>query len=403
MSRVINRIFTNVLKHLQHTSLLQKWYVADSVCYPIVKDPYALYERIFHIKDATWETMEMPEVWKMGKRYTYSMYHKAQDMLLMKDVQVAHNSDAVITKNGVVWDKYESPMFTYMYARDANVTKYDKEHVYVRKPKEIIHISGACVSLLGVYDDIWAHFIVQFLPKLYYAESAGLLDGDITVIIPTYTDANIKELVDSVLNRHPNCKRYETPLSNGKKYSYHCDTLYWIPTASAISNDTILPILYQSIIPQKVLDILDKEAFSAYKAEKSNPQYEKIYLERKSSSRNMTNIAEIDEYFRQQGFTFIEPHKLSLAQKINIFRNAKIIVGPQSGAWTNMLFCNNAKGLMFTPISWLYDGYFGYITKNKCKVLMVPGEEVEYKTSHNPYYIPLDEIKEAYEYMVNEM
>lgn len=403
ISYICSRIYAKISRRIKNSSLMYKLHLLESTRYPIIKNPCSLYDIVYHIKDATWESMTMPEVWQMGKRYDYSMYHNAQNILRVNDAIVTPKSDVVLTKEGAIWDKYDSPMFNYMYAFDSNLTKYDKEYVYIRRPKTIKHISGDCLSLLGVFEDVWAHFIVQFLPKLYYAQEAGLLTKEVTVIVPPYSDPNNKELVDNILTKYPTIKPFVIQTDKNNRCVYKCDTLYWIPTASALSNDTKIPILYQNIIPQRVLDIFKKDVFSAYKNDVCSPTYEKIFLVRKGKYRNLTNIDEIEEYFAKKGFQFIEPHKLTLKQKICIFRSAKIIAGPQSGAWTNIIFCNKAKGLMLTPISWLYDGYLGYISKGCCHVLMVPGEEIYYKSSHNPYHIPIEKIQEAYVYLVNQI
>ena len=383
---------------------IKKWQMHDSSWYQIIKHPSEVFNIEYHIKDATWESMTMPEVWRMSKSYTFTMYHEKQDILRIDNAQISSDSDIVKTENGVVWDKYESRMYNYMYAMDANLMANNQELVLIRNPKSIHHIPGNCLSLLGVYGNVWAHFIAQFLPKLYYSQKAGLLDKEITVVLPEYDDKNIKELVNNVLSKHSTCKIFVVPAHQNKRCIYQCETLFWIPTAAAMSNDTKIPILYQNILPNQMVDLWYNEIFESYKSGCNEEAFEKIYLVRRGALRNVSNIDEVETFFRGKGFMFIEPHKYSIAQKIAIFRKAKIIAGPHSSAWSNVMFCMNAKGIMLTPISWLFDAYVGYsIRENACQLLVVAGDEIEYKHSHNPYHIDMNELCEAYSHVTNGM
>ena len=69
-------------------------------------------------------------------------------------------------------------------------------------------------------------------------------------------------------------------------------------------------------------------------------KHKKLFLAR-HSNRKLTNTEEIEAYFREQGFYFVEGFELSLEEKVDIFYHAEIIVGLHSSAWQNIIFCNN--------------------------------------------------------------
>ena len=280
MKKLLRKIYNNGVKQLLPDSFRMWLKQKDSVCYPIIKNPEEVFEKVYHIKDATWEAFEMPEVWNMSKRYTFSMYHPSQDILKMDNACIYNNSDVVVTSEGVSWDKFYLPMFSYMHVMDSYLTSYNNETISIRKSKKMIQVKGACISMLGVFADIWSHFLVQFLPKLYYAESAGLLDSDITIILPDYKDEHVKELVKNVLQNHHKCKTISVPNVSDGREEYKCDLLYWIPTASALSNEYVFPSMYHIVIPQCVENILHKKVFDTYPIETNAKHYDKIYLDK---------------------------------------------------------------------------------------------------------------------------
>jgi len=65
----------------------------------------------------------------------------------------------------------------------------------------------------------------------------------------------------------------------------------------------------------------------------------KIFLRRNSHIRSVTNEKIIEESLVKQGFTVIEPEKLSFREQIKIFSQAEIVVGATGSAIANMIFC----------------------------------------------------------------
>lgn len=405
MKKVLRKTYNKYIKNLLPESLRMKLKQGDSISFPIVKHPEKLFPAVYHIKDATWESVIMPEVFEMSTSYQISLYHPAQDILGISDARITPGSEIVLTKEGAVWDKYYLPLYPYFKVADSNVASNDSENVKIRKPDITTHIAGACISLFGGWGTQWAHFIAQFLPKLYYAEEAGLLDEEVTIIMPNYKDAHINQLIDDVVHRHPKCQVMRVA-DSGVREEYTCDKLYWIPTASAVSNDYYFPLLGHNVLPARACDILRHKVFENYNDKTCETLHglpEKIYLVRKGGYRGALNIDEIEAFFKEQGFTFVEPHKMPLKDKVALFRNAKIIAGPHSSAWTNGFLCNHAKGLMVTPMSWTLDAFVGYInTPENCKILQVPGYEIMNGSSQMNYIVNIDALKRAYKQLMEE-
>jgi Glycosyltransferase 61 len=67
----------------------------------------------------------------------------------------------------------------------------------------------------------------------------------------------------------------------------------------------------------------------------------KIYVARTdaTSSRQMRNEAAVIEEVRKRGYEVIPPGTLGFQQQVQLFRNARIVVGPHGAGMTNIVFC----------------------------------------------------------------
>lgn len=380
----------------------------DAELYPIIANPSELYESVYHIKDATWETFEMPDIYQMRKGLKGSLYHKAQDILHINEECVqAANSDAIRTSKGVIWDKYYEDVFPYTIPLDEDVQAHTKGVVSLRKATKEIYVDAVCVSLFGTFSTVWSHFLVQFLPKLYYAEEAGLLDKEITVLLPDIQDSHVDYLVNQVLSRHSQLRIVRDYHSDYRK-AYRCRELYYIPTASLISNDYIFPSMLHYVIPMRVIDALKKNVVKPElkKLDRGAATGRKIYLVRRSF-RVPSDIDRIEEFFQNEGFEFVEPHKMSFEEKVKVFHEASIIIGPHSSAWSNLIFANNPKCLMFMSTNWIDDMYCGYWNKNFDYTLLQVAGNTEGKYGdihydHHNYELTLEKVVEAYYQLLNK-
>lgn len=407
MKKILRKIYNLGIKRILPNSFKMWLKRQDTVAYPIIKIPSNEFENVYHIKDATWERMEQPGVYHLLKPWQLFQYHASQDILRVDDCVIYNASDIITTKDGCIWDKVYSDVFSKNIPLDNGVFEWSNNEVLLRKPiEEVVNINGDCMSLLGVHATIWSHFLVQFLPKLYYAEEAGLLENNITVILPCYKDHQVKELVMQVLNQYPKIKIHE--VNEGARNPIRCERLYYIPTASALLNHAAWVAPFDIVIPKRVIDILHQKVIKPRidKIATNTPNHDKIYLVRRAGAntiaKTMANVPDVEKYFADKGFYFVEPHLLTLEEKVNLFYHAKEIAGPLSSAWTNVIFCNGAKGIMFAPLCRTLDAYFGYIKKVGMKEWIIVTGTDEDHSIHSNYCIPIRKIDAAYKQLVEE-
>lgn len=364
--------------------------------YDLIKKPSEVFPVYYHIKDNTWEDLHISEVFEISKEYVIQCFHESQDIIEINNVIISPSSNILITAKGVIWDKLEGSNFPKSIPLDSNLAGYNSSQIKVFKKIKIKEITDVCIFLGGVHSTIWSHFLVEYLPKLYYACDAGLFEKPLKVLIPKYKDPHIRKIVCDYVSPYPNV----TLIELDSKYDYKCKRLFHIPIASQASDhaDYCLPIDF--LLPKNVVNKLRSHLMQYVIS--NDPFCEKIYLARRGTYRCMSNWQESEDYFAKTGFRIIEPHKMTLEEKITTFYNAKIIVGPYSAAFTNLLFCNKAKVLIFSPLMRAYETYYKTIGQlSELNILNVTGTDSS-SNIHTSFYVPIGKIEQAYGKLMDE-
>ena len=73
----------------------------------------------------------------------------------------------------------------------------------------------------------------------------------------------------------------------------------------------------------------------------------RLYLSRGSeSSRSISNEEELLVFLEKYGFTKIQLEKYSVAEQVNLFRNAEIVFGPHGAGFSNIVFCKKGTKII---------------------------------------------------------
>ena len=366
----------------------------------IIQSPEKAFRSLAVIKEDTSETMvSFPSPGILDKA-VFEFIHSKQSILEVPNCIVTPNSDIVqiYLGNSVLWDKYYQKNFSKIIPLDSNLCSFSilKNQVKILKSHRKEYINGSCISLLGVHAHIWAHFIVQFYPKLCYAKSAGLLNGSdtITLLVPDYCDSQVSQIVSTFIKHYPHIHIKVT----NPKVSYFCERLYYIPSACYLSNHAKYLMACDCVIPQLVYDQLKTNLVKQFTGSIQSAQNRKIYLVRRNTYRSLINFREVEDFFVKQGFVLIEPHLLSLEEKIALFYSAEYIVGPYSSAWTNIMFCQKgAKGMILSNLVRMEDLYLPTMAEFfGINISLITGISLN-SDIHSDYYIPLSDIKQQYQ------
>lgn len=281
---------------------------------------------------------------------------------------------------------------------DVNVFYYNNNTVKVIQKKHKEHISGKTLSLIGVYSCVWSHFLFQFICKMYFAGEAGLLDDDVTLLIDDTHDANIEQLLDDYLRRFPRVKKQYAR----KNTEYICDYLLCAPSMSFNYNEYKFEMAYLYSKSSHMTKMIDKYVVQPYVStiKNNSVKYKKIFLAR-HSNRTLNNTEEIERFFKDQGFYFVQGAELSLEEKADLFYHAEIVAGLHGSAWQNIIFCNNVRCLMLTNYRFANEQVFYTMAKNKVKAwLNVTGQDDSAERRSN-FTISLERVKDAYQYLLS--
>lgn len=323
-----------------------------------------------------------------------------------KEAMICYKSDVVITNNGnAVWPKFYKYNYNHNISLDSNTVRmYDGqcEHngrLSIKKPTRITKID-AVFSMIGVFDAIWAHALVEYVPKFAVLENA-IRDSvnKITVVIPKYEDNQLKELVYGILNKF-DVEIYQ--ISDNE--SILAKELYYIERPTTFTDHEVNVSIGDSTIPLATANYIKKEIVEPLQKDiKLDSRYKKIFLARRGGlGKGLINGAEVESFFEDLGFVFVEPHKLTLKEKITMFMSADYVAGPGGSAFTNLIFCRpGTKAIKFCNFQRLYENYM-------CLPIQHFGIDMIYiigrddKSAPNPahcsYYLPLEKVKQACEF-----
>ncbi len=367
-----------------------------SKTYPIINNPNDVFEIICKVKDNTWEDTYYPPCYGHCKEQHLEVLIPAEYIYKIKDGIVSYESDAVLTNKGVYWEKYNQDEFvTWAMPSDDNVTWYDHENIGIIRYRKEEYITGRTLSLVGVWAYHWGHCMYQFMPKLFSAGEAGLLNESINILVVENEDATIMEIIRSYLAGFPNAKIiFAKP-----KTEYKCETLYYMPNPGASFNEGKYRLDYPYYISRHVLDKTKKYVIDPLieRVKDNDTKYEKLFLHRGGRKRSLTNYDEVHEYFKSIGFHDIEGSALSLEQKADLFYHAKEIVACYGSALLNLMFCNQANLMVLINYKMSTDTSLYLQIRDYCNIVINVTGQDEKPDYHTNFYIPLEKIKMAYE------
>jgi capsular polysaccharide biosynthesis protein len=360
---------------------------------PILQKDDVQFNHLYHIKDETIEEIKMFKAYKLFDSVTLKLYHPSQDILEIENSSVFSNSDMVQIESGIFWEKKHFENFVAAFPADVNLVSFNDNTLVRKKNKHILH-RDICFSMFGVWAEHWGHFLIQYLCKLYYMKEAGLFESKMTILFPNYQDIQIKQIVSEFMSDYPqvNCEYIDNDTE------VKCNKLIFVPTTSVSTNTVKHLSIIDLVIPADVTNRLKSYLVDPMiaKLKDAYGSYLKIFLVR-HGMRTLINYKEVEAYFVSLGFQLIEPHLLSLDEKVAIFNNASIVVGPFGSAMANLIFCRaKTKVLLLYSFAFIEDTFIAGITRNlDLDVLCVMGNDKK-DYIHTPFTIGLDKIQAAY-------
>jgi len=192
-------------------------------------------------------------------------------------------------------------------------------------------VSGTVFSMLtgGAGINNISHWFLDVLPRLHLLRESGLYDKVDWFLVPSLKyDYQIEtlELLDIPKEK----------LIAGDKFP-HIAADCIIASTAPRGNHTLVPRWLCDFIRTSFVPKAKAKAASTVKIAPDTPL---IYISRSDSNvRNILNENELVANLAQEGFVNIISSKLTIAEKIALFSQARIVVGATGAGMINMLFC----------------------------------------------------------------
>lgn len=356
-------------------------------------------EKFINVKPQTIEEIEMPQIMGFVEKGSFFVDYPEINIWHFKNARVFHRSDFIqISQDKIVWPKRQYFNFSKNKILDSFMYKYDYQEGYIFKPKRVYEVKQA-FSLIGVHSDVWSHSVWEYIPKLFQIRKLlAKLDTRLTILVPDYGETHLKKIVYGELE-----KLDVDILIVHKGEAVDVKDLYFMERAARSTDDEFYVGIGDFTQPKMNSDIwkeyISKPLIEQYVDDKEKEPELKLYLARRNGGfRMMTNNDEIEKYYRDRGYIFVEPHKISFKEVINLFYHAKIVAGPFSSAFTNLLFsrpgtkvfimCNYTRA--FEMFLEPFQQYYGIDIK------WLLGFDVDRKhPSHSSYYVPMERMIEG--------
>lgn len=398
---MLGRVLRSIIRRLQN---LNEWYNNLSLSYYLktgkvkiakIEEGNALGEKVLVFKEKTKERIELQNIYQFSYNGSYEVECPEIDVWLFKNVINIADTDFVIFQdNKVFWQKYYAYNYSKNIVRDQAFVKEVDGNLYYKNPK-VVHYVKCAFSLIGVYANIWSHSLSEHYIKLSVLGDIVKLSKDrVTVLVPEYTDNQLKLIVYDEINK------YDVDVLVVKEgEAVMVKQLYYMERPAFFTDHEIAVEIGDNIQPQIVADTLKSKLVAPLVKDLEITEHIKLYLPRRGSYRSLRNNKEVEEYFRSQGYYFLEPHKVTLEDKIKLFRSADSIVGPYSSAFSNIIFCQ--PGTKVLILSNYYRAFESWLVMHKqhfgINMLWVTGYDD--KTAENPahcsFSISLQKIVEA--------
>ncbi len=202
-------------------------------------------------------------------------------------------------------------------------------HELQTERKTFLEINEDCVLLATNGHNIYGHWLVDFLPKIYLLDSIGINLSKIKFLIPSDVGNWAVDLLNLVGIERENLIFYDqntvVPL---------CRSLF-LPTLLRMSGR-------MSLMFSNAIKFINKRIEKII-PDKSDLANVLLYFDRDQDFawRKIENHDNIVKLFNDLNFSVVRPEKFSIAEQIRLVRGAKVIAGQHGSALHSTIFCQD--------------------------------------------------------------
>lgn len=248
---------------------------------------------------------------------------------VLTDVRIQDSDVITDSKNLYVIDETADPIEDFVSGQWESVysaPQRPNQALFASKPDSKIRIDSAAL-VSGRNDSNWYHWVIEYLPRALLMD--GQIDSNIPILVSDAVPKAGIELMRSITRR----KIITIPRNQSTKVGQ----LFVISSPIQVFDSTRKNWQSNLIFNDSVLSNLRSKIIGA---EAVNPDA-KVFLVRESGHRGLTNEAEIAELVKTHGFQIVNPAKLCFNEQLDLFQNAKILMGAGGAVMANYLFANS--------------------------------------------------------------
>jgi capsular polysaccharide biosynthesis protein len=190
----------------------------------------------------------------------------------------------------------------------------DPAYRQLRRPAPVF-LNGAWTSVVARWCGGFHHWMFDALPRLAVLSE---FPSDINILVPEQLRPYQLETL-SMLGVADRCR------PSAERHLVAERFFFSAPTAmTGHFNPYAVEVLRRMFLPH---------------ADKTFESAERVYIRRVGAARGIENEAEVIELLQRRGYTVVDTEKLTVAQQIQLFANAKEICALHGAALTNLVWC----------------------------------------------------------------
>lgn len=261
-------------------------------------------------------------------------YFKSPDIYIaeLENVYIKGGSSLIMTKDCCLYDPLARDEEGRLDIKFSNVVGKIDDYYLIAEKRNVTCIDKG-IFLLGFASYNYYHLTIEIMSRLAYIDAFEeyrefpLLVDEIMMKIPQY-----KDLVEKFnIYNHPIIMLDSDEMVKVNNIVYPSYNT-WMPI-NVKSREMVYPRDF--IIAQSALDNI-----RSYKRDLPVEKEKKIIISRKNTSNiRLKNGVEVVKLFEKYGFEVVHTEDLTYDEQVQLFHQAKCIVGTSGAALTNIVYC----------------------------------------------------------------
>lgn len=248
----------------------------------------------------------------------------------LNNATVFSGTDLVIVKNIALYDEIDITNLHSYHLKTPIIEKIFKNTLILKIPNILDKDIQSGIHFCKDHSNNYFHWIIECLPRLSLIKQ---IDQNVPLLI----DSDVYPQSLEALNLLNIDNRPLIKLEKNK--SYIVKKLYYPSQLSVLKDNYDLPNYQKdALYSATAVNFVRNSVLKSLNISPKMPN-RKLYISRRLSGyRKLLNSTEIENFLVTQGFEIVHPENLSFYAQVQIFSEAKIIIGQSGAGMANFIF-----------------------------------------------------------------